>query len=192
MRRLASSEFIMLEGMQLHIKAHQRAIEPTMLGCALQRKTGVLKSLSENTLPAGLDSKISTQIIDVASPLPLYFHYRPRKKKSLSSLVLRKRFETQFLCDSWPALLRGGGKLQGEYLLPAKEHCPFTARGAPGCFLCCLPTWCVQQLPEQCCALDGPSPSWAPITCFLCCCGGGCWSLPTFERFPAESKLTSL
>lgn len=66
--------------MQLHIKAHQRAIEPTMLGGALQRKTGVLKSLSENTLPVGLDSKISTQIIDVASPLPLYFHYRPRKK----------------------------------------------------------------------------------------------------------------
>lgn len=182
----------MSKGMQLLVKAHQRAIELTLLGGALQRKTGVLKSLSENTLPVGLDSKISTQIRNVASPLPLCFHYRPRKKKSLSSLVLRKQFETQFLCGSWPALLGGGGKLQGEHLLPAEEHCPFTARGAPECFWCCLPTWCAQQPPEQCCALDVPSPSWAPITCFLRCCGGGCWSFPAFGGFPAESKLTSL
>lgn len=38
------------------------------------------EDLSENTLPVGVDSKISTQIINVASPLPLCFHYRPKKK----------------------------------------------------------------------------------------------------------------
>lgn len=67
------------------------------MGGALQRETGLLKSLSENTLPDGDDSKISTQIVNVASLLPLCFHHRP-KKKLVSSLILRKQFDMQFLC----------------------------------------------------------------------------------------------
>lgn len=65
--------------MQLLVKTHQPAIETAQLGGALQRKTGVLKTLSENTLPVGVDSKISTQIINVASTLPLCSHCRPKK-----------------------------------------------------------------------------------------------------------------
>lgn len=126
---------------------------------------------------------------------PFVFITGQKNPQTLSSLVLRKQFEMQFLCCRWPALsLRGASELQGERLLPAEEHHPLTAQHAPKCFWYYLQTWRAQQSPEQRCARDVPSPSRASITCLLRCCHGGRWRkhLPAFEAFVGESKLTSL
>lgn len=177
--------------MQLLVKTHQWAIEPALLGGVLQRETGLLKSLSENTLPVGDDSKTSAQIVNVASLLPLHFHYRP-KKKLVSSLVLRKQFDMQFLCcclffEKW-ADAKVNVSCQLRNIILWHLRMPQSAFGAtfkPGVFhgpwssASRLMTWAQAGL---------PSPA------SLRCCYGrrSRRRLSAFEGIAEESKLTSL